>query len=119
VSANATIDVVPKPDEVVLEIDGREVRVTSPDKIFFSERGQTKLDLINFYLAIGEPLMRAMGGRPVLMQRFPEGPKARPSFKSACRNRLPIGWKRPSSARPTARRRTRSSPPISRTSCGP
>jgi DNA primase len=58
---------------VELEVDGREVRVTSPDKVFFPERGETKLDLVNYYLAVGEPLLRAMGGRPVLMQRFPHG----------------------------------------------
>ena len=66
-------------EEVVLPLDGREVRVTSPEKVFFSERGETKLDLVNFYVSIGEPLMRAMGGRPVLMQRFPDGAEG-PSF---------------------------------------
>ena len=78
-SPNATIDVVAKTEEVVLEIDGRDVRVTSPDKVFFSERSETKLDLVKFYISIGEPLMRAMGGRPVLMQRFPSGAEG-PSF---------------------------------------
>jgi len=56
-----------------LELDGREVTISSPDKVFFPERGETKLDLVLFYVAIREPLLRAMGGRPVLMQRFPEG----------------------------------------------
>ena len=57
----------------VIEAGGREVRITSPGKVFFPERGETKLDLVRYYVAVGEPLMRAMGGRPVLMQRFPEG----------------------------------------------
>lgn len=57
----------------VVEAAGREVKVSSPDKVFFPERGETKLDLVNYYLAIEEPLMRAMGDRPTLMQRFPEG----------------------------------------------
>src|SRR6185369_12332813 len=63
----------------VLELAGREVRITSPDKVLFSERGETKLDLVRYYAAVEEPLMRAMGGRPVLMQRFPKGAGG-PSF---------------------------------------
>src|SRR3954469_16972733 len=45
----------------------------------FRERGETKLELVNYYAAVGEPLMRTMGGRPVLMQRFPQGAGG-PSF---------------------------------------
>jgi DNA ligase D len=71
---------VPKQEEeIVLTLAGREVKVTTPDKVFFEERGETKLDLIEFYDAVGEPLMAAMGGRPVLLQRFPEGASG-PSF---------------------------------------
>jgi len=44
--------------EEILEIDGREVRITSPDKVFFPARGETKLDLVRHYLRVGEPLMR-------------------------------------------------------------
>ena len=60
-------------DVRILELAGHEVRVTSPEKVFFPERGETKWDLVQHYLRVGEPLMRAMGGRPVLLQRFPEG----------------------------------------------
>ena len=66
-------------DVQLLEIAGREVRITSPGKVLFAERGETKLDLVNYYLAVAQPLMRAMGGRPVLMQRFPRGAGG-PSF---------------------------------------
>lgn len=66
-------------DAVVLEIEGREVRITHPDKIYFSEREDTKLDLVNYYLSFAEPVMRAMGGRPVLLQRFRDGADG-PSF---------------------------------------
>jgi DNA ligase D len=59
--------------EEILDIDGREVRITSPDKVFFPERGETKLDLVNHYLGVAEPLMRAMGGRPLLLERYPNG----------------------------------------------
>ena len=62
-----------KAEGVVLELDGRGFTVTSPDKVFFSDGGQTKLDLIRFYEAVRDPILRAMGGRPVLLQRFPNG----------------------------------------------
>ena len=60
-------------DGEVLEIDGREVTITSPDKVFFSEHGETKLDLVRYYVRVGQQLMSTMGGRPTLMQRFPDG----------------------------------------------
>jgi DNA ligase D len=60
-------------EEITIELDGREVVISSPDKVFFSEQGATKLDLIDYYRAVREPLLAAMGGRPVLLQRFPEG----------------------------------------------
>jgi DNA ligase D len=56
-----------------LEIAGRPITISSPDKIFFPERGETKLDLVRYYLAVAEPFLRAAGGRPTLMQRFPHG----------------------------------------------
>ena len=71
---------VPKDtDAVELSIDGHPVRITSPGKVLFPERGETKLDLVKYYLAVGEPIMRTMGGRPLLMQRFPHGADG-PSF---------------------------------------
>jgi DNA ligase D len=60
-------------EERIVDLDGKQVRVTSVDKVFFAERGETKGDLVDHYLRVGEPLMRAMGGRPVMMQRFPNG----------------------------------------------
>jgi DNA ligase D len=60
-------------EECVLDVAGRPITITSPGKIFFSERGETKLDLVRYYLAVAEPLLRAVGGRPALMQRFPHG----------------------------------------------
>jgi DNA ligase D len=53
--------------------------ITHPDKVLFPERGQTKGDLAGYYLTVEGPLLRAMGGRPVLLQRFPEGAGG-PSF---------------------------------------
>ncbi len=66
-------------DVEVIEVAGRAVRVTHPDTVYFPERGETKLDLVRYYLTVGTPLMAAMGGRPVLLQRFPQG-SAGPSF---------------------------------------
>jgi DNA ligase D len=63
----------------VLEIAGREVQITSPGKVLFPERGETKLDLIEYYQSVTDPVLRTMGGRPVLMQRFPQGAGG-PSF---------------------------------------
>jgi DNA ligase D len=66
-------------EERVLDLDGKQVRVTSADKVFFAERNETKGDLVEHYVRVREPLLRAMGGRPVLMQRFPNGAEG-PSF---------------------------------------
>ncbi|MHB8572606.1 MAG: non-homologous end-joining DNA ligase [Candidatus Dormibacteria bacterium] len=66
-------------DAVTLTAGGRELQITSPGKVFFAERGDTKLDLARYYQAVEEPLMRAVGGRPVLLQRFPNGAGG-PSF---------------------------------------
>jgi DNA ligase D len=60
-------------DEQILDIAGRTITLTSPDKVFFPERGSTKLDLVRYYLAVAEPFLRTSGGRPTLMQRFPHG----------------------------------------------
>jgi len=68
-------------EECVLEVAGRAVTVTSPDKVFFSERSESKLDLVHYYLAVEEPLMRAVGGRPTLMQRFPHGAQGSSFFQ--------------------------------------
>ncbi len=60
-------------DTVVIETDGHEVPITHPDKVFFGDRGETKLDLVRYYESVAGPLLAAMGGRPVLLQRFPNG----------------------------------------------
>ena len=65
----------------MLDVAGRQLVVTSPDKVFFSERQETKLDLVQYYLAVAEPLMRATGGRPTLMQRFPHGAEGSSFFQ--------------------------------------
>jgi DNA ligase D len=53
--------------------------ITHADKVLFAERRETKGDLADYYLRVAGPLMRTMGGRPVLLERFPEGAGG-PSF---------------------------------------
>jgi DNA ligase D len=58
---------------VDLDIDGRTVRVSNPDKVFFPERGETKLDLAQYYLAVREGALRGVKTRPTVMKRYPNG----------------------------------------------
>jgi DNA ligase D len=58
---------------VVLEIDGRSVRLSSPDRVYFPARGETKLDLANYYLAVADGIVRALRDRPCMLHRFPTG----------------------------------------------
>jgi DNA ligase D len=60
-------------DRLELDIAGRTVSITHPEKVFFSKRGETKLDLIRYYEAVAEPFLATVGGRPVLLERYPEG----------------------------------------------
>jgi DNA ligase D len=60
-----------KPIEV--QVAGRTVRLSSPDKVYFPERGYTKRDVFEYYLAVGEGILRALRDRPTTLQRFPEG----------------------------------------------
>jgi len=68
-------------EEETVEVAGRSLPLTSPEKVFFSERGETKRDLVEYYLAVAEPLMRAAAGRPTLMQRFPRGAEGNSFFQ--------------------------------------
>jgi DNA ligase D-like protein (predicted polymerase) len=56
-----------------LQIDGREVVITNPDKVFFPETGQTKLDLVTYYIAVADGALRGAGGRPIALKRFVNG----------------------------------------------
>jgi DNA ligase D len=64
---------VPRDDHIDVEVAGRTVAVTSPDKVMFPKHGTTKLDVVRYYQAIEVPALRAMHRRPVLMQRYPRG----------------------------------------------
>lgn len=58
---------------IELEVDGRPVRLSSPDKIYFPELGLTKRDVADYYLAVGEGLLAALYERPTTMERWPGG----------------------------------------------
>ena len=57
----------------VLEIAGREVTVSNPDKVFFPRTGHTKLDLVRYYLAVSDGAIRGVSGRPMALKRFVNG----------------------------------------------
>ncbi|SBS74937.1 non-homologous end-joining DNA ligase [uncultured Microbacterium sp.] len=62
-----------KDDAVTLEIDGREVRVSSPGKIVFPDAGLTKLDIVEYYLAVADGALRGAADRPMVLKRFVKG----------------------------------------------
>ena len=64
---------------VEVDAGGRTLFITRPDKTYFAAAGLSKLDLVRYYEAVAEPLLRATRGRPVLLQRFPDGADG-PSF---------------------------------------
>jgi len=49
------------------------VRITSPDRVYFPARGETKLDLARYYLSVGDGIVRALAERPCMLHRFPRG----------------------------------------------
>ncbi|WP_154792712.1 non-homologous end-joining DNA ligase [Occultella kanbiaonis] len=64
-----------KADDTAVELDvgGRTVRISHPERVMFAARGETKLDLANYYLAVGDGIVRALRERPCMLHRFPDG----------------------------------------------
>lgn len=60
-------------EPVVLDVEGFDVRLSSPERVYFSARGETKLDLVNYYLAVGPGIVNALRERPCMLHRFPDG----------------------------------------------
>jgi bifunctional non-homologous end joining protein LigD len=86
----------------VLEVAGREVTITNPDKVFFPRTGHTKLDLVRYYLAVAEGALRGVRGRPMALKRFPDGaegefffqkraPRSRPEWIETVELSFPSG----------------------------
>jgi DNA ligase D len=87
---------------VELEVGKRIVKVTNPDKLFFSARGETKRDLVDYYLAVGDGIVRALYERPTQLKRHPDGaegeaiyqkrvPEKRPDWIETARVTFPSG----------------------------
>jgi DNA ligase D len=60
-------------EAVELEVGERTVRISSPDRVYFSARGETKLDLARYYVSVGDGIVRALRERPCMLHRFPDG----------------------------------------------
>ena len=60
-------------DAVELQVSGRTVRISSPGRVYFPARGETKLDLARYYLSVGDGIVRALRERPCMLHRFPAG----------------------------------------------
>ena len=87
---------------IELEVGERTVRVSNPDKVLFPARGETKLDLVRYYLSVGGGIVRALYERPTQLRRFPDGvegeqiyqkrvPEKRPEWVEAVRVTFPSG----------------------------
>jgi DNA ligase D-like protein (predicted polymerase) len=92
----------PRQQLETLVVDGREVSVSNPDKVLFPESRYTKRDLVRYYLAVSEGALRAAGGRPNVLVRYPDGiegefffqkraPKSRPAWIDVVSLRFPSG----------------------------
>jgi DNA ligase D-like protein (predicted polymerase) len=68
-------------DTLELSVDGRVVRVTSPDKLYFPERGITKADVVRYFLAVGDGILEAVRDRPTMLERWPGGVTGRALFQ--------------------------------------
>jgi bifunctional non-homologous end joining protein LigD len=94
---------MPSSDErEVLTVAGREIAVSNPGKVLFPQAGYTKLDLVRYYLAVSDGAMRAAGGRPNVLVRYPNGiegeffyqkraPQSRPAWVEVVALRFPSG----------------------------
>src|SRR4051794_33858117 len=88
--------------KLTLELVGRDVTVTNPDKIYFPRTGHTKLDLVRYYLAVADGVLNAVGGRPMALKRYVNGvegeafyqkraPQSRPDWIETVELRFPSG----------------------------
>ena len=73
----------------MLEIGGREVRVSNPGKVVFPEPGLTKLDLVDYYVAVADGALRGAGGRPMVLKRFVKGIEAEAFFQKRAPEKRP------------------------------
>ncbi len=74
---------------VELEVGPRVVKVTNPDKVFFAARGETKLDLVEYYLSVGDGIVRALYERPTQLKRHPDGAESEPIYQKRVPEKRP------------------------------
>src|SRR5690349_20869466 len=86
----------------LLRIAGREVAISSPEKLYFAGAGVTKLELVQYYLSVAEGALRGVRDRPMALKRYVEGaegefffqkraPEARPDWIDVVELRFPSG----------------------------
>ena len=74
-----------------LEVAGRSVAVSHPDKVYFPRTGHTKLDLVRYYLSVAGGALRGAGGRPMVLKRYVNGAEGEPFFQKRAPSSRP-GW---------------------------
>ncbi len=72
---------------VEIAVGERTVKVTNPDRVYFPALGVTKRDLVDYYLSVGDGIVRALRERPCMLRRFPEGIEGEAVYQK----RLPHG----------------------------
>src|SRR6478735_6236011 len=77
------------PEKETLTLNGREVTVSNPRKVYFPESGHTKLDLVNYYIAVADGALRGAGGRPMALKRFVDGAAGQPFFQKRAPENVP------------------------------
>ncbi|WP_410649342.1 DNA polymerase domain-containing protein [Amycolatopsis sp. cmx-4-54] len=89
-------------ESIEVEVGERKVRVSSPDKVYFPARGITKRQVVEHYVAVGVPLLRAIGERPTTLKRYVDGvegewfyakrvPKGAPEWVETAKITFPSG----------------------------
>ncbi len=81
------------PKKEILEIAGREVSISNPDKVYFPAAGYTKMDLVNYYQAVADGALRGIAGRPMALKRFVDGADGEAFFQKRAPDNKP-GWLR-------------------------
>src|SRR5438067_1771882 len=67
--------------QTVLEVAGREVVITNPDKVYFPHAGYTKLDLAKYYAAVADGALRGIAARPIVLKRYVDGAEGEAFFQ--------------------------------------
>ena len=73
----------------IVEVAGRSVVITNPDKVFFPAAGVTKLDMVSYYLSVAEGALRGVAGRPMVLKRFVHGADGEPFFQKRAPDKRP------------------------------